>query len=218
MARRNRQKKATPRTKRTGVPNRTMLLSVEGTDHIARPLGGGKDTQMTRARLSTYGSWNITASSSQTIGRNPQTSLEWATYSNIYDQYKVNGMRVRLFFPKFIVSGGGFTVYPEFVVCAFDNDSIAAPASIAATMGLSTMMVEAAEGIVSYSCPTLPIGTNYGASALGYISSAEWTDVASPQALAGIITCWLTRVAAIPGGYSIGFLVEHDVTFKGKRN
>jgi len=206
-----------------------MLIPMGGSDHIAIPKGGGKDMQELRARLTSTGTWDMASSSTIYAKRDPQTAIEWSSYSGIYDQFKVNGMRLSLAFPKnaptgFVASGvvgSNFSIWPNSVVLCYDNDSIVVPSSLSQAFGYSTAMVESPFGLVSYSLPTLPVGAAYG-DLTGYINSAEWSDVASPGALSGIASGYLDQnplsLAPDSGLTTVSVLVEWDVTFRGKRN
>lgn len=208
---------------------RTMLLPSSGGDHITTAKGGGIDLMGVRARLTQFTTWTLTASQQILIPRRPDAALEWTTYAAIYDQFKVNGIKVTYAFPKYMVANTASVTgvlaqellsYPELVVFAYDNDSIAAAASFAATVGYSTAKVSSCDGLVSYNLPTLPKGATYGASALGYINSSVWQDVATPASLAGVITAWVNKATGTNSGsaYAINVVVEWDVSFKGKRN
>jgi len=202
----------------------SKLLTTSGQDHIARPLGGGKDTQMVRARLTAISNWDIVTAQYHETGRRPDAAQEWSEYAGLYDQFKVNGMRCSYAYPKYLVgspTGGivGFEGYPRSVVIAYDNDSITQPGSYLQNYGYSTAVLEAPDGIVSYSIPTLPMGANYG-DTTGYINSAEWSDCGTPSGLAGVVTAYHDVVALLnaPSSFTIICLHEWDVTFRGKRS
>lgn len=209
---------------------KTKLTSATGVDHRTTAKGGGIDLQATRARLTQLLPWTVTGAQQLVVNRRPDPALEWATYATIYDQFKVNSMKITICFPKYIVANATsctgvaaqpMSVWPEVVGMAYDNDSISVPASFASLMGYSTYKEAACDGLVSYNLPTLPKGATYGASALGYINSSEWQDVASPAALAGTTTLWLNKLPyVLPAGqgFQVDVHVEWDVTFKGKRN
>jgi hypothetical protein len=201
-----------------------MLLSTTGGDHRTTAKGGGIDLMSVRARLTQVGGWVLTATNPSVFLRNPANALEWGTYTAIYDQFKVNGMKITYCFPKYTACSSvlttSFLIYPEVVTMIYDNDSIIAPGTLGATLGYSTAKVAACDGLVSYNLPTLPKGATYGASALGYINASEWQDCATPGALAGCITAWLNKQPTCTAGasFAIHVLVEWDITFKGKRN
>jgi len=168
--------------------------------------------------------YTMTGSQSVVFQRQPSGALEWAYYGAIYDQFKVNGMRVFMTLPKYQTPNGPagiglFTIYPEAIAWCYDNDSITQPASFQAVLGYSNLQITPADGVVTYSCPKLPQGAAYGAAVGGYINATEWSDVASPGALAGCVTAWSTKLTTAPSAaFSVICVVEYDVTFKGKRN
>lgn len=192
-------------------------------DHIAIPKGGGRDTQQVRARLTTFRPWTVTATSQFVVTRLPNTATEWTAYAGIYDQYKVNGMRVIACFPKdgainLATTSGTFTQYPVGLAWSYDNDTLAGAGSVSQTWGYSTTALEAPVGVVSYSIPSLPVGASYG-DTTGYILTSEWTDCAAPDALAGVVTAYLDRVVNTTiGPYNVSVFIEWDVTFRGRRN
>jgi hypothetical protein len=202
-----------------------MLTRPGGMDHIAVPKGGGRDTQMVRARLSSYTTWPLSGALQYVIPRQPNSALEWNNYAGIYDQFKVNGMRVISAWPSDGTLGNSsytaqFTSYPVVLLQSYDNDSQSGTGSLAVSWGFSTVAAERPIGLLSYSLPTLPEGASYGATfGTGYINSAEWTDCATPTALSGCVTMYLDRLAvAVTGAFSSTILIEWDVTFRGKRN
>jgi len=199
-----------------------MLTRSAGVDHIARPAGGGRDLQETRVRLTLTSQWDITTQT-RVFLRQPGGATEWSTYAAIYDQFKVNGMRVATAFPTDGViadasQSNQFFSYPAAVLFAYDNDSITAPSGLNTTWGYSTVAEERPMGLGSYSVPTLPLGAVYG-DTTGYINSAEWTDVATPGALAGCAWGQLDQAATCTTShYPITCFQEWDVTYRGKRN
>lgn len=208
---------------RNTTASRSKLLSTSGSDHVGRPIGGGIDIQATRARLTWTGSWDITAAQGQVWNRQPSLATEWSTYASIYDQYKVNGMKITWHVPKYVLpvtaAADGVATWPDALHVCYDNDSIALPAGGApSVIGYSNYQCLPFDGVVSYACKTLPEGANYG-DTTGYINSAKWCDVNHPDALAGTIMVYQNKAAVTTvAPWLITFVVEYDVTFKGKRN
>lgn len=206
------------------LARRSKLLGMGGADHVGRPQGGGRDTQTVRARLTQIATWTITTIGYQNWLRNPAASTEWSYYASIYDQFKVNGMRISMGFPKYelgattYTAGTGVAQCPTSVIFSYDNDTIIAVPTAAANFGYSTAKQMHPDGIVVYDLPTLPKGAAYGASALGYINSSEWQDCATPAALAGTVTAWLDRILVTGGALPLPVYISWDVTFRGKRN
>lgn len=86
-------------------------------------------------RISVVDSNLFTADGSGVIGQNlftmdPSACTEWASLSLLYDQYKVNGIRVR-YIPRFNVAqvSGGTASFANLYV-AYDADSAAVPTTL----------------------------------------------------------------------------------------
>jgi hypothetical protein len=159
-----------------------------------------------RVRVTYQAVWNATSVGSFVVPRDPSTlSTSWASFAGRYDQFKVNGMRVRVFLPKDgLVIGlpmggvvpGVLTEKPTTIAFCYDNDSSGTPVSFGTIFGFDQCLALTPEGECGFGVAALPLSmvTGYTGGPGGSESTAEWIDTASPENLLGGITVCLDRL------------------------
>jgi len=163
--------------------------------------------------------------------RNPSGAPKFSPLAAIYDEFKVNGMRFRINFPKYVSLGDGpagsaptgiVTDFPSACVAAYDNDQITA-VSFATLCGYEKPHFTSAEGHVSFGLTNLPKTSVAGSTVVGgSLATAEWVDTAFASNVYGMICVAIDRNYAGTWGVSppvfasITYTREWDVSFRGK--
>jgi len=211
-----------------------MFSTVSGADHAVVAVSNTARTNETRARLTAATTWDIQASTGIIARRYPSGAAEWSSYSVLYDRYKVNAMRVRVFFPKAMALGDtvwtgstaadSVVAIPHLVTAFYDNDQITGlPTTYGPSSQYATAAFSAPDGEFSYSV-TLPMGQQYTNSLTGSVMlSSEWTDMATPDTLYGAVAMNIDLLVGFngagtyPGFTTCPVIYEYDVTFQGRR-
>jgi len=184
-----------------------------------------------RTRMTLGGVWD-TANNQQYIARRSDcfSSPEWSSIANLYDRFKVNSMRVRVFYPRYrrdqTYTAGGIpstsvASYPLLAIFAYDNDqNTGFPSTIGIVSEYGTAGMFSPAGEVSYTVdlPTAQLSPAVGVS----VVTSEWCDVAYPTSLSGAVFMTHDQVLVYGLGSTTSFsmvpvIVEYDVTFEGRR-
>lgn len=183
-----------------------------------------------RMKLTQSSTVDFTAAATLVQLRNPSGATNWSKPASMYDEFKVVGMRVRVFFPKYISIGdaggslpaGVVTDFPTSIVACYDNDSIAGT-SYAVTAGYDKPFFAYPDGEVSFAITSLPTSSIAGSTvAGGSLATAEWCDCAFPNNMYGCIIAYINRNYAgtwgvAPGLYTgIWYTMEWDCAFRGR--
>lgn len=169
-----------------------------------------------RERLVQFGTWTPPSVAFQTFARNPSNASEWLAFAGLWDRFRVNAMRLRVFFPKYLAPAAASQIAG--IGAIYDND--ADPATFvltpAAIVEYSEAVFSEGYGLFDFKIPSLPKGQLFTATvAGGTVASSEWTDCAQPLQLAGTI---LLSYLGVPHSAStVAFILEWDVTFQGRR-
>ncbi len=148
-----------------------------------------------------------------TVAMDPSFSPEWATWSTLYDEFRVMGSRINLVSKQ----QGTVTNPTDLAVVAFDNDDIAPLGSVSDGMQHSTshlfsaiwyhnIIGENKSSVLSYSAMRPTSGKN---------TSVDWIDVASPGNSLGGWKFYAQGLANSTQYLAIG--VEWFVEFRGRR-
>jgi hypothetical protein len=144
--------------------------------------------------------------------RNPSGATNWSKPASMYDEFKVVGMRLRVFFPKYISIGdaggsapaGIVSDFPTSIVACYDNDSITGT-SYAVTAGYEKPFFAYPDGEVSFAITSLPTSSIAGSTAVGgSLATCEWCDVAFPNNMYGAIISYINRNYAGSWGIAPG--------------
>jgi hypothetical protein len=207
-------------------------LSAGSFDHvlvIPKKLSVGRTV---RDRLVFASTWDMGATSGSMnfyVARNGVTnSSAWSTFAGIYDSFKVNGIRVRMFFPQegAMIPGvtkiGANTLaqYPGLVAATYDNDA-QPPSTISAMVRYDATQYLTPTGECSLSLPVLPLASMQGSttSAASVVTSSEWCDIATPVGVLGGINFVQDKVATTGAStagtlLAVSVVIEYDVTFR----
>jgi len=182
----------------------------------------------TRARLTLTQFWDITTDVGVGFPRQPSPATNWTTLAGSYDEFCVHGMRARWFLPKAgtvvvgsTFQGGTLTGLPGAVAMAYDNNGTVVP-TFPNSVGYSTSVVEAPEGVVGLSIPRLPVGMVASTGIVGGTfsnSSSQWTAVSSVADLQGVIFAVISGLAtgtwsSPPAALLLPAICEWDVELR----
>ena len=187
-----------------------------------------------RVRLTYLANWNATSSGVQTflVTRDPSTTApSWASFATKYDEFRVIGMRVRIFFPRDALvlgevigtaAAGYLSEVPTCCSLAYDNDTTTT-FTLGTSVGYDSALTAPPVGEVMYGVKSLPVAMVRMASAAGSaITSSEWSDTLTSTNLMGGINVAINRLY---GGFwgtapatltQIPYLVEWDVAFRAR--
>jgi len=146
--------------------------------------------------------------------RTPAGSAQWNDFANVYDQFKVHGMRLRLFFPP--AWGSYTTALPNSldpgtaVAIYYDNDSTVTTTFQGASEYTGVGFFSPS-GEVSYSVPALPLGK---VNCAGVAADSLWTPVADQAQLLGDIDVWISIPTFASPAMKITMVYEWDVEFQ----
>jgi len=233
----------TPRSKRTkaqgkkrSVKNSSMAMAGAGFapvssgsyEHVlAIPprLSTGRTVREHLVLNTTWDMGDSTGALTFPVNRNSVSSASaWSTFAALYDSFRVNGMRIRIFFPQegAMVPGvtkvGANTLvkYPACVVATYDNDAVPT-STLAGAIRYDATQYLTPTGECIVSLPRLPKASVY--NTIGSISSTEWIDVSTPTGLLGAVNLIQDKQASTGASTSgtllaVTIVVEFDVTFR----
>jgi len=175
----------------------------------------------TRQRLVVVSSIDTTLSG-KNVARDPSSCPDWSSYTSLYDTFRVNGMRVRVFVPKWEILNGSSALsnWPALLCMFYDNDNSpsGAPLSLPVAAEYPNSMFSHPDGEVAFTASGLPPAMTYTGGVSGTLVTSEWTDMASPGNLYGYVGIALNNLSV--GAASITtwpVVVEYDITFRGRR-
>jgi hypothetical protein len=217
-----------------------QLFSARGGAGAGMGTAGGGDHMVTiprppkrpglTIRLTTIGVWNQGTSPSFAMLRNPSGATNWTAPASLYDQFKVIGIRMRVFNPKYTSIGsvigsgtaatGTLGTSPRAIAMTYDNDSMTAPASFAVACGYTSSAVASYDGETGFGIKRLPTGMIEGSTLTGgSVATAEWCDCLYAANLAGCMTFYLDVAAqgtwsSTPSTFTPQVLCEWLVEFR----
>jgi len=148
----------------------------------------------------------------------------------MYDQFKINGMRVSLTIPNLEIGvaaigsapAGLLTNGPSVIQFTYDNDA-AGVVSYANAAGYDNLRRFAPSAMCAYGVKHLPTAMIAGSSLTGgAVMSAEWCDCNYATNMYGGITMSLDRAFSGTWGVAptllnqVTILIEYDVSFRSK--
>lgn len=164
--------------------------------------------------------------------RVPTGSPSFAKFQTLYDQFKINGMRISLTVPKLEIGvstigsspAGLLTNGPSVVQFTYDNDA-AGVVSYANAAGYDNLRRFSPTGMCAYAVKHLPPAMMAGSTLTGgAVMSSEWCDCAYATNVYGGVTMSFDRAFSGTWGVAptllnqVTILVEYDVTFRSKFN
>jgi hypothetical protein len=175
---------------------------------------------MTRQRLVLFSGWNL-GNQNVIFPRSPRQTSDWSTFAGLYDQYKVVGMRVTVFFPPpalaVPISTATVTAWPRAAFACYDNDSsCSSPPTLTTTaiVDYDTYRALPTFGSSSYEFSKLPISFVQG------VGSCEWLDTAGGSSLltADSGNVYISSDIAYSGSstQTMSVLLEYDVCFRAR--
>ena len=174
------------------------------------------DNRIEKARLTVVSTLTTSVAGSWTtvFTMNPSSSSEWTTFTNLYDQFRVIGVRLRL------VSNQQFSVTKanDMAVFAFDNDNTTALASVDAGLQYNTSHVLSAvwthsstgalekNGVIDLVWMRPTAGRN---------TAIDWIDAATPANSLGGVKCFAQALTASTQYMTVA--IEYYVEFRGRQ-